>query len=101
MRAARTPPEPAPMTNRSTSSDIPAPIVALRRELELGVAAFFHFRAHFRHHGLGIFVDPDLRTLGRCLAGLRLLLNHLLAERRLVEGDHILEVLLAERSGIT
>src|SRR5437762_10617939 len=102
MRAARTPPDPAPMTNRSTSSGIALPPFGPNaRQLELVVAALSHFRAHSRDHGLGIFVDPDLRALGRLFAGLRLLLDHLLAEWRLVEGDHVLEVLFGERTRIT
>src|SRR5437879_9716988 len=98
MRADRTPPDPAPMTNRSTSSGIILPRLV---GSELGVAALSHFRTHFRDHGLGIFVDPNLRALGRLFAGLRFLLDHLLAEWRLVEGDHVLELLLGERARVT
>src|SRR4051812_4057523 len=101
MRAARTPPEPAPMTKRSTSSDISiGPDQQSGEGSEIVVTPLPHLRAHLAHQILGVFLDPSLGALADRLAGLRLAVDDPLAERRLEEFKHVLEVLLGINAGI-
>src|SRR3954469_9247331 len=101
MRAARTPPDPAPMTNRSTSCGIPLPRLAPATDRsELVVALLLHLCAHFSDHVRGVVVDPPLGTLGGFLAVLLFSLDDLLTERRFVEFEHLLQVLLGVHARI-
>src|SRR6201998_1099539 len=85
MRAARTPPEPPPITKRSTSWS-----AILRITLHI-VSALFHLGAHTGHDFFGEVVRP-LAGIGHALVKhYRLLGQLLLTERRLVEGQQILQ----------
>src|SRR6266568_365968 len=102
IRAARTPPEPPPMTNRSTSNSA---IANPRPNNRMGsgsdfLAALLHLGAELAVDGLGKDLRPlvhighaelDCPGFGR---------QQLLAERRLVEGDEVLQLLLGELVGI-
>src|SRR5437773_870723 len=107
MRAARTPPAPAPTTNRSTSrsamsrhgiSDhwaghrivrFPAPRLDL-------VPPLLHFRPHLGDDLLRQLVSPGLGVFHALIEQVGLLRQELAAERRLVEGECVLELLLRE-----
>src|SRR5690348_13301521 len=103
MRAARTPPEPAPITNKSTS----CPAIAyaspdLSAGLSSGaagshrVAPLLQFIAHLRRHFGRELVGPVLGEVHAVVHDDRLLGEHLLACRRLIEGEDLLELLLGE-----
>src|SRR5262249_1576838 len=99
MRAARTPPDPAPITNRSTALAIVSPATEpedSRASSDQVVPFLFHLRAHFGDHLLGEFVGPLGRNLHALVESFRLFGDQLLTERRLVERDSILELLLGE-----
>src|ERR1700684_1033705 len=90
MRAARTPPEPPPMTNRSTS----------KSDMLHIVSALLHFSAHAVHDVDRQIVGPFGGAVHRVFDGLRLLDDHLLADRRLVKGQNLLQLWLGEMGGI-
>src|SRR6185312_7560144 len=96
MRAARTPPEPPPITNRSTSNSAmvsPDRVWSHRSDL---LAALAHLGAEI---GIDLFGKP-LRPLGHVshalLNRLRLGRQQFLPQRRFVEGHQILQFLLGE-----
>src|SRR4051812_31587751 len=100
MRAARTPPEPPPMTNRSTSksaivsppgrwSDRPPASYPPRLHI---LAALVHLGAEHLVDVLGEARGPFLHELRARQDRLRLLHQQLLADRRLVEGDDVLQL---------
>src|SRR5947208_6333530 len=91
--AARTPPDPAPITKRSTSV-IQAPSrIGRRSEI---VALLLHLGAHPAHHLFGELVGPLLDAAETVVEEFRLLIDDLAAQRRLVEGERVLELLLGE-----
>src|SRR5262245_50124414 len=101
MRPARTPPEPAPMTKRSTSgiaNSSPNPRSDPKSRtpgLDL-VTPPLHLRAELGNDFVSKLVPPSLHILGALVENDRLLRDDLTAERRLVEREHILELLLGE-----
>src|SRR5580700_4095026 len=90
MRAARTPPEPPPMTNRSTSWSAMLEIVP----------ALLHFRTHLGHDFLGKVVAPFPGIGHAFVEGLRFLGQHLLAGGRLIEGQNGLQFRFGEMAGV-
>src|SRR5437868_4362076 len=96
MRAARTPPEPAPITNRSTSG---IPIVWLDLGLDL-FSSPSHLGAELGDNFVRELVRPLVDVAGALIEDHRLLADDLAADRRLVERQHILELLLGEPRGI-
>src|SRR6202035_3216002 len=90
MRAARTPPEPPPMTNRSTS----------KSDMLHIVSALLHFGAHAVHDIDRQIVRPRGGATHRVFDSLRLFDDHLLADRRLVERQNLLQLGLGEMGGI-
>src|SRR5262245_62776548 len=64
------------------------------------VTSFFHFGAHFGDNLLRQFLGPSLRSFHALIENGGLLRDQLAAERRLVEGERILELLLREARGI-
>src|ERR1700681_3776481 len=92
IRAARTPPDPPPMTNRSVSNSA---MSAPER-----LATLFHFRTKFIVHRFVKALRP-LAHIGHAgLNRLWLLREQLLAERRLVEGDEVFQFLLGKVAGV-
>src|SRR3981189_895454 len=110
MRAARTPPEPPPMTNRSTSNSAMAtPLYSpsprsLRRgaknERSGFLAALPHLATERGVDGFGKHLRPLVHIGHRELDGARFAREQFLAERRLVERHQILQFLLGEFVGI-
>src|SRR6185312_2813381 len=135
MRAARTPPDPPPMTNRSVSNSamwLPADqrwvskgyrraitTKKVRSFLSLPkgrdkkvygrgeesalterLAALLHLVAEISHDHFGKGLRPLVHVDHAGLDGLRLLRQHLLAERRLVERREVLQFLLGEIVGV-
>src|SRR5713101_5951024 len=116
IRAARTPPEPPPMTNRSTSNSAMVTLpglyfdafssrepasTSLENALESYLlAAFAHFGAEFTVDGFAKNLRP-LIHIGHAelncpwLGG-----EQFLAERRLVERDQVLQLLFGELVGV-
>src|SRR5947209_6061150 len=96
MRAARTPPEPPPMTKRSVSKsamvDVTRVLQVVTLLLHLGAEAVHHFLTHARR--------PLLHIVKGLVEHERILDDNLPAERRLVEREHVLQLLLAETLGI-
>src|SRR6187455_900763 len=91
MRAARTPPEPPPITKRSVSKS------AIRSPARLEIVALLlHLGAEAIHHLLADLLAPLLDVVERLVEHLRLDIGHLLAERRLVEHEYVFQLLLAE-----
>src|SRR5260370_14553880 len=90
MRAARTPPDPPPMTKRSTSCSAMLQIVS----------ALFHLGAHFVDDVLGKIVRPGAGHGHALLHGLWFLVNNFLAKRRLIETQELLQFRLGKVSGI-
>src|SRR5690348_9884689 len=89
MRAARTPPEPAPMTKRSTSSPAmlrPASRLSPRRSDR--VTLLLHLFANASDDLLGKLRAPLARGGKALLQHLGKLRNQLLAGRRVVEGEN-------------
>src|SRR4029077_1179121 len=81
MRAARTPPDPPPMTKRSTSWSAISEIVS----------ALLHLGAHLGNDVLGKAVAP-LAGVGHAFVDdFRFLDDHLSAERRLIEVQQVLQ----------
>src|SRR6185369_11501644 len=99
MRAARTPPEPPPMTKRSTSNSAIStpPEVAFGSDI---LAALLHLGAELAVDGFGKGLRPLVHVGHAELDGAGLTREQLLAERRLVEGDEILQFLLGELVGV-
>src|SRR5262249_62408539 len=64
------------------------------------VTSFFHFRAHLGDNLLRQVLGPSLRSFHALIEDSGLLHDQLTAERRLVAGESILELLLAEPRGI-
>src|SRR5665647_1041563 len=99
MRAARTPPEPAPMTNKSTSLSAiaryrPVMKTAAWRPNKRGskrMPSFLQFFAHLRDYFVGQSVRPILRESQARIGDLWLLGDHFFAERRFVERKQVLE----------
>src|ERR1700683_2997699 len=91
MRAARTPPEPPPMTNRSTS----------KSDMLHIVSALLHFGAHAVHDVHRQIIRPCGGAAHRVFDSLRLLEHHLLANRRLVERQNLFQLGLGEMAGIS
>src|SRR5215468_5998946 len=96
MRAARTPPEPAPITNSSTSG---IPIVCSVLSLDL-FSSLPHLGAELGDDFVGELVRPLVDVAGALIEDHRLLRNDLAADRRLVERQHVLKLLLGEPRGI-
>src|SRR3954451_7546809 len=95
MRAARTPPEPPPMTKRSVSKS------AMTGVLRLEIVAFLlHLGAKAVHHILTDALTPLLNIVEGFVEHLWLDRNHLFAEGRFVERQHVFEFLLAESIGV-
>src|SRR5262245_18027190 len=105
MRAARTPPEPPPITNRSTSCEA---IAAFRcpsneraavcqhpgvvpQELEV-MTSLLHFRAKPAQNLVGRPGRPHLRETNSLLEHLRFLRDQFLAKWRLVEREKLFEL---------
>src|SRR5271154_5571134 len=86
IRAARTPPDPPPITKRSTSWPAMLNIVS----------ALFHFGAHTVDDFKGQIVRPLAGTVHALVERLRLLGNGLLADRRLVECQQLPQLRLGE-----
>src|SRR5580704_9723334 len=86
MRAARTPPDPPPMTKRSTSYS----------DMSDVVPAFFHFGTHLGHDIDREIVSPSVGLSQRVIDNLRLFDNHLLANGRLIELQDLLQLRLGE-----
>src|SRR5690242_18593206 len=92
-RAARTPPDPAPITNRSTSRSAivcsstgpPAWNAPVRRSQI--VTSFLEFNAHLGNHLFGQLVGPVLGEFHAAIDNPRLLRKHLLADRRGIECE--------------
>src|SRR4051812_37670728 len=102
MRAARTPPDPAPITKRSTSRSAihliqSAPRIAPRLNF---VAAFFHFGAHLVDDLCREFLCPTRRRSHALVRDQGLLKKQLVAERRFIKGECVLELLLREANSI-
>src|ERR1700712_4966913 len=99
IRAARTPPEPPPMTNRSPSkSAICSPGRSQFRSDFL--AAFFHLGAELIVDRLGENLRPLVHIGHAELDCPRLRRKQLLAERRFVKRHQILQVLFGELIGV-
>src|SRR5260370_33166563 len=81
MRAARTPPDPPPMTKRSTSRSAMLQIVS----------ALFHLGAHFVDDVLRKIVGPGASHGHALVQCRRLLFNDLLAKRRLIEAQQLFQ----------
>src|ERR1700754_4977241 len=99
MRAARTPPEPPPMTKRSTSNSAISSSSCFPFRSDV-LAAFLHLGAELAVDDLGKLLRPLVHIGHAELDRPRLAGEQLLAERRLVEGDEVLQFLLGELVGI-
>src|SRR4051812_25567084 len=98
MRAARTPPDPAPITRKSTSwAAISAPA---RKAASQVVALLLHFLAEARRHLLVDLARPHFGARQALVDDGRLLGGKFLADRRLVEGEHVPDFSFAELLGI-
>src|SRR5215467_11156865 len=64
------------------------------------VTSFFHFGAHLGDNLLRQVLGPSLRSFHALIENGGLLHDQLAAERRLVEREYILELLLRESGGI-
>src|SRR5437660_6229540 len=102
MRAARTPPDPAPMTKRSTSRSAIHPIqsAAADRPRSNFVAAFFHFGAHLADDLFRELLCPTRRRSHALVRDQGLLKKQLVAERRFIKGEYVLELLLREADSV-
>src|SRR5258706_3157115 len=100
IRAARTPPEPPPMTNRSTSNS------AIQAPLKAGVcgsyllAAFAHLGPEFAIDDFAKLLRPLVHKGHAELNCPRLGGEQFLPKRRFVERDQVLQFLLGELVGI-
>src|SRR5262249_47172565 len=96
MRAARTPPEPAPITNKSTSG---IPIVFLVSSLDL-FSSPSHLGAELGNDLVCELVRPLVHIARALIEDHRLLRDDFAADRRLVERQYVLELLLGELRGV-
>src|SRR5262245_10851431 len=103
MRAARTPPEPAPITRRSTScAAITTPALAVGRAarhvdaVSQIVTLLLHLGLEPRHDLLADLSRPGFRARQALVDHDRLLGGEFLADGRLVEREHVLELRLGE-----
>src|SRR5262245_41852552 len=96
MRAARTPPEPPPMTNRSTSNSVISHLDLVFRQSSDLLAPLAHFGAELAVDDLREVLRPAVHIGHAELDCPRLARQQLLAERRLVEGDEVGQLLLGE-----
>src|SRR5665647_1808587 len=104
MRAARTPPEPAPMTNKSTSLSAIAryrPVMKtaawrLNKRGSKRMPSFLQLFAHLRNHFVGQGVRPILRESQAGVGNFRLFGEHFFAQRRFIEREQVLEFLLGK-----
>src|SRR3954452_16779367 len=92
MRAARTPPEPPPITKRSVSNSA---MGFAGRGLKI-VALLFHLGAEAVHHFLANARRPLLHESKSLIEDHRLSFQHFLAERCLVEREHVLQLSFGE-----
>ena len=103
MRAARTPPEPAPMTKKIDTSEIGSMPAATfgqgSREVQSVVALFLHLLAHARHHIGRELALPALHGRDHIGEDRRLRRDISLARRAAEKGDGGLEVRLAHVIG--
>src|SRR5262245_39042793 len=101
MRAARTPPEPAPMTNRSTS-DIADPFNPKCHRTAVGkcaaseLAPLFQLVAKPVGDFLAKFLTPGFGAFQSFRLDRFALLFELDADRRFIEGEHVLELFFGE-----
>src|SRR6266850_740195 len=108
MRAARTPPEPPPMTNRSTSNsaistppEIVSPDQTSLSNFQLDfLAALAHLGAELGVHRFGKDLRPLVHIGHAELNGPGLVREQLLTERRLVERHQVLEFLFGKLVGV-
>src|SRR6266851_1525807 len=117
IRAARTPPEPPPMTNRSTSNSAMVTLPGfyfLTRFLHANrpplrsktlwksyfLAAFAHLGAELGVDGFGKLLRPLIHIGHAGLNCLGLGREQLLAERRFVKRDEVLQLLLGKLAGV-
>src|SRR5436190_18009738 len=102
MRAARTPPDPAPMTKRSTSRSAIHLIQSAgadRPRLDF-VTASFHFGAHLVDDLCRELLCPTRRRSHALVRDHGLFNKQLVAEWRFIKGDCVLELLLREANSI-
>src|SRR5512138_3430209 len=97
MRAARTPPEPPPMTNRSTSNSAMVRVPIWSSDI---LTALLHLGAELAVDGFGKLLRPLVHIGHAELDGARFAGEQLLPERGLVKGDEIFQLLLGELVGI-
>src|SRR5215475_10154738 len=90
MRAARTPPEPPPITNRSASNSAISHLDLVCKPASDLLAALAHFGAEFTVDGLGEVLGPVVHVGHAGLNCLGFAVQELLAECRLVEGHEVL-----------
>src|SRR3954454_21068292 len=100
MRAARTPPEPPPITKRSTSYSAMAAPPLFRQPPSDRLVALLHLVAEFLVHGARKLQRPLVHIAHAKLDRPRLGHQQLLSQRGLVEGHEILQLLLGEFVGI-
>src|SRR5512138_1419549 len=97
MRAARTPPEPPPMTNRSTSNSAMVRVPIWSSDI---LTALLHLGAELAVDDFGKLLRPLVHIGHAELDGAGFVREQLLAERRLVEGHEVLQLLLGELVGV-
>src|SRR5262249_41357502 len=90
IRAARTPPDPPPITKRSTSLSAMSHIVS----------ALLHLRAHFVDDLFGKFIRPFAGQIHAFVRRLWFFGDDLLAERRLVERQNLLQLRFGEMARV-
>src|SRR6201996_2640040 len=96
IRAARTPPEPPPMTNRSTSNSAIYYLDLIAKQRSDLLAPLAHFGAELAIDDLGEVLGPAVHIGHAELDCPGLAGEQLLAQRRLVEGDQVDQLLLGE-----
>src|ERR1700758_1177589 len=89
-RAARTPPDPPPITKRSTSCSAISHVVS----------ALLHLGAHFTHDLLGKVIRPLAGHRHAFVRGFRFFGNDLLAEWRLIERQKLFQLCFGEMARI-
>src|SRR5262249_5913031 len=101
MRAARTPPDPAPITRRSTScAAITTPADRAASGASQIVTPLLHFVAEPCHHLVIDLSRPGFGALQALVDHDRLLGGEFLADRGLIERDELLELGFGELLGI-
>src|SRR5215471_7805077 len=90
MRAARTPPDPPPITKRSTSCSAISHVVS----------ALPHLGAHFTHDFLRKLIRPAPRHRHAFVGRFWFFGDDLLAERRLIERQKLLQLRFGEMARI-